>query len=160
MCARNEMAAPFLRQDGPHGRNFAGPTSMRQCIVCTKCKNCKASFGRPGQAPIEPQVYPLRVARHRVGNDPRPARMIPKRASSPVGRLRTFQAAMTGLPSRACGAGYRAQNRDMNGDPATWLLAGPGGWPTIRAARGYGAAPQSAWLHAGNSGRRNYDLGG
>ena len=146
MCARKKMAGDFFRIAGPHGRNLRGLTSMRNAHIALSGEHGNARLGRPGLAPIEPQVFPLRVARHRIGNHPRSARMEPKRASSPVVRLRTVLAAMTGLPGRACGAGYRAQNCVMNGNPLAWQAEGAGRVIHDTGNAGIRYSAPTAWL--------------
>lgn len=74
MCARNDLAAKFLRLDGPHGRNLAGSSVHARTAIYAYLRILQREFSKARRKPIEPRVTPLRAAQRRVGNQPRHAR--------------------------------------------------------------------------------------
>jgi hypothetical protein len=130
------MGVRSRKPDAPFERNCFGQTPEHLAYIPVSTETRKTSFCRPGLAPIEHGSTTLRATRRQSGTIPGPRIDDTGFFAPGVGAF--VHPAMRGLPSRANGAVPYAQNRDMNGAPASWLLAGPGDWPTIRVSRGYG----------------------
>ncbi len=152
--AKNDMAALERNPARPNRTETESKTSDRVCIIMPTAEHCNARFLRPGFMPFEARLLKLRLVRQGIGNRPRSARRKPGFFAHGVGAF-CFPA-MMGLLARANGAIAYVRNRHVNGIPEGWLPKGPGEWLTIRACRLYGKDSSStAWLAAGNSGRRN-----
>jgi hypothetical protein len=147
--AKKAMAARSRKADGPFGRNRSRKTSERICIIMLMAIQCNTRFLRPGSKPIEALFTTLRLARQRAGDRPSPR--VDNRGSSPVGSARTFQPAMTGLPTRANAAIGYAQNRCMNGNFPKGGSCGAGRLADVisMAAIRFMMAPQSLGLVPG-----------